>query len=93
MNIEHLTRILSAGVSAVCAQVVVQPLETIKVRIQNDQHNKYTSIIKTVRSIYYHENIVNLWNGMIPSIIRGINLFQFTFLVYMFQLKPILKPI
>lgn len=72
MNIEHLTRILSAGVSAVCAQVVVQPLETIKVRIQNDQHNKYTSIIKTVRSIYYHENIVNLWNGMIPSIIREL---------------------
>lgn len=89
MNIEHLTRIISAGISAVCAQSIVQPIETVKVRIQNDQNGLYNSTIKTFKLICRHENIKNLWNGMIPSGIRELTYSSLRFGLYV----PIKKAI
>lgn len=82
MDCENLIRITSAGISAVCAQTIVQPIETVKVRIQNDQNNIYKSTLKTIKLICCDEHIKNLWNGMIPSIIRELTYSSLRFGLY-----------
>ena len=57
------------------AQSCVNPLETIKVRLQNEGNavvKKYKTFSNTFQLIFKEEGVNGLWKGTFPAIIREL---------------------
>ncbi len=63
---------LMSGISVSTANIITNPLDVIKVRLQL-QNNKSQQIgfIQTAIDIVKNEGVSKLWSGIIPSIYRG----------------------
>ena len=70
------SRMLIGGVSASIAQTFCHPIETIKVRLQNETkctQKIYKNFPNTARVIIKNEGLFGLWRGMAPSLIREMS--------------------
>jgi len=70
------SRMLIGGVSASIAQTFCHPIETIKVRLQNETkctQKIYKNFPNTARVIIRNEGLFGLWRGMAPSLIREMS--------------------
>lgn len=87
---ENMKRFVFSSISAVCAQTIVQPIELIKVRMQNDIDGTHKTIKKTFKKVTFLNNYFVLWKGFIPSILREIVYSGIRFGLY-FPLKNSIK--
>ena len=75
-----LERMMFGGLSSACAQTFVQPIETVKVRLQNEggaiaagHQAKYKSFLNGFRVIFHEEGVTGgLFKGMAPSVCREL---------------------
>jgi solute carrier family 25 protein 14/30 len=73
-------------VAGVFAQSVVQPIETLKVRLQADSTPpKYKSMPHAFRLVVTNEGVAGLWKGMSPAALRELSYSTLRFGLY----KPI----
>lgn len=77
-----LVRMALGGLSAVIAQSLVQPIETVKVRLQNDQQKKYPNFGRAFGMIVREEGPMGLWKGMAPSALRELSYSTLRFGLY-----------
>ena len=86
-------RLAAGGVAAVIAQFCCQPIETIKVRLQNEANlgniaKKYKSFSNGAMMVVAEEGLARgLWKGMLPSAMRELSYSSLRFGLY----KPIKK--
>jgi solute carrier family 25 protein 14/30 len=83
-------QLLPGGLAGVVAQTVVQPIETVKVRLQAGSVGKMPckyggSISNCFRIIMVEEGVHALWKGMYPSALRELSYSTLRFGLY----KPI----
>lgn len=74
-NYDFWLRLSTAGISGALAQFVVNPLETVKVRLQNEGTaivKKYKSFLNGFRVIYIEEGFKGLWKGTTPALTREL---------------------
>ena len=82
------TRLAAGGIAAVIAQACCQPIETIKVRLQNEANlgnvaKKYKSFSKGAMVVIAEEGFVRgLWKGMLPSAMRELSYSSLRFGLY-----------
>jgi len=81
---DDIVRMMLGGLSAVVAQSIVQPIETAKVRLQNDTQNprKYKNLPQTFVVIFNEENLRGFWKGMAPSALRELSYSTLRFGLY-----------
>jgi solute carrier family 25 protein 14/30 len=79
-------QLIPGGVAGVFAQSVVQPIETLKVRLQADSTPpKYKSMPHAFRLVVTDEGMAGLWKGMSPAALRELSYSTLRFGLY----KPI----
>ncbi len=71
-------RLLCAGLAATLAQTACQPIETVKVRMQNEANmaaakKRYSSFLAGGKVIVSEEGVMALWKGMLPSAVREMS--------------------
>ncbi|KAI9007724.1 mitochondrial carrier domain-containing protein [Hyaloraphidium curvatum] len=66
--LEHLT---GGAVSGLASCVLLQPLDLVKTRLQQEHPRKGT-IVQTVKSIVRQSGLSGLWRGLTPTIIRNV---------------------
>jgi hypothetical protein len=74
-NYDFWIRMGSAGIAGASAQFVVNPIETIKVRLQNEGTaivKKYKSFFNGFRIVYLEEGVKGLWKGTTPALSREL---------------------
>ena len=66
-------RLGTGGIAAVTAQTICQPIETVKVRLQNESNaaegakRLYKGFGNGFRVIAAREGVLGLWKGMLPA--------------------------
>ena len=92
---ELLARLSAGGIAAVVAQLCCQPIETVKVRLQNEANlgnvaKKYKSFSNGAMVVAAEEGLVRgLWKGMLPSAMRELSYSSLRFGLYL-PIKKIL---
>jgi len=74
-NYDFWIRMGSAGIAGASAQFVVNPIETVKVRLQNEGTaivKKYKSFFNGFRIVYLEEGVKGLWKGTTPALSREL---------------------
>lgn len=80
-------RLFAAGVAATLAQTACQPIETVKVRMQNQANivgvtKKYNGFLGGGMTIAREEGFMALWKGMAPSALREMSYSSIRFGLY-----------
>ena len=80
-------RLFAAGVAATLAQTACQPIETIKVRLQNEANlanaaKRYNGFLRGGMAVARDEGILALWKGMLPSALREMSYSSIRFGLY-----------
>lgn len=68
-------RMFTAGIAGGIAQTVVNPCETVKVRLQNEGVagvKKYKNFVNGFKVILREEGLAGLWKGTIPAVSREL---------------------
>ncbi len=78
---QELTRMLMGGVSAVLAQLCVQPIETVKVRVQNATPGS-GGFGKQMAQLVRNESALSLWKGTVPASFREMSYSTLRFGLY-----------
>lgn len=89
-----LVRMLFGGLSAVVAQSFCQPIETVKVRLQNESGSgtkKYGTFPRAFSLIVKEEGGRSLWKGMAPAAGRELSYSTLRFGLYA-PIKAIVHP-
>jgi len=76
-----LLRLGLAGLSATAAQIVCQPIETVKIRLQlrvdslgtRSPYHGYSGIWSGAKLLVRREGVAGLWKGMAPSALREMS--------------------
>ena len=76
------TRLALAGVSAAVAQFFVQPIETVKVRLQNQTASSKDGFASMTRRVVSTEGVAGLWKGMAPATMRELSYSAMRFGLY-----------
>ena len=89
---ELFSRLSAGGIAAVVAQLCCQPIETVKVRLQNEANlgnaKKYKSFSNGAMVVVAEEGLARgLWKGMLPSAMRELSYSSLRFGLY----QPIKK--
>jgi len=87
MSATAVAQLLPGGIAGVLAQSCVQPVETVKVRLQAGSVGsapcRYNgSIANCFRQIAQEEGIAALWKGMLPSAMRELSYSTLRFGLY-----------
>eukprot|EP00802_Teleaulax_amphioxeia_P007569 Tamp_07576.p1 GENE.Tamp_07576~~Tamp_07576.p1 ORF type:complete len:489 (+),score=98.94 Tamp_07576:173-1468(+) len=80
-------RLFAAGIAATLAQTACQPIETVKVRLQNEANlaaakKRYGSFTNGGLVIAREEGMLALWKGMAPSAVREMSYSSIRFGLY-----------
>lgn len=82
-------QLLPGGLAGSMAQTIVQPVETLKVRLQAESAGtappRYGSMGNALRLVTAEEGVLALWKGMAPSALRELSYSTLRFGLY----KPI----
>lgn len=82
-------QLIPGGVAGSMAQTIVQPVETLKVRLQAESNGtapqRYGSMANAFRLVTAEEGALALWKGMMPSALRELSYSTLRFGLY----KPI----
>jgi len=62
---------LAGSLSGTCSTLMFQPLDLMKTRIQQ-QAELRLSMSGVVRNILAQENLLGLWRGVVPSLVRTV---------------------
>lgn len=62
---------LAGSLSGTCSTLIFQPLDLLKTRIQQQADTKL-SMRGVARSVVAQENLVGLWRGLFPSLVRTV---------------------
>lgn len=84
-------QLIPGGLAGCCAQSFVQPVETLKVRLQAESAGtappRYGSMTNALRMVLAEEGVLALWKGMAPSALRELSYSTLRFGLY----RPIKK--
>ena len=84
-------QLLPGGLAGAMAQTIVQPVETLKVRLQAESAGaappRYGSMANALKLVTAEEGILALWKGMAPSALRELSYSTLRFGLY----RPIKK--
>lgn len=82
-------QLIPGGLAGVVAQTCVQPVETLKVRLQAEaagaEPPRYKTMLNALRLVTAEEGVLALWKGMAPSAARELSYSTLRFGLY----KPI----
>lgn len=84
-----MQQLLPGGLAGALAQSIVQPVETLKVRLQAESAGsappRYKSMGNALKLVTQEEGVMALWKGMAPSALRELSYSTLRFGLY----KPI----
>ena len=80
-----VAQLAPGGLAGAFAQSIVQPLETVKVRLQNVGPPTYAGLFQGGMKVVSEEGLLALWKGMVPSAMRELSYSSLRFGLY----KPI----
>jgi Ca2+-binding EF-hand superfamily protein len=84
-----MLQLVPGGIAGAMAQTIVQPVETLKVRLQAESAGtappRYGSMLNALRLVTSEEGSLALWKGMVPSALRELSYSTLRFGLY----KPI----
>lgn len=62
-------RLIIGGISGAIGQMVIYPMEVVKVRLAVTPHGTYRGITDVLRRVFVDEGVRGLYRGLVPSLI------------------------